>query len=152
RRTVPQGTRVHGQVTLDLCSHLFKTERLRTARIQVYFKAAHGTPTLVNEVVRYRPGGAAKAFAELTRVASHCPRDAVVGPVRGVGPARYRLKPLAPPVPGALALRVHETGRDRGKRVDQTFFIVYQIHGDVLSMVSGWRGGLAARQALTFSG
>jgi hypothetical protein len=153
RQTIPQGTQVKHQITLDLCGHKFATERLRTARLQVYIRRNRHVPTVGNEVVRYRAGGAQKALAEAATVAAHCPKHAVKGPVAGVGPVRYRLKQLTVPgtLPGTLALRIRTFGRIAGKHVDHTSFAVYQVAGDVLSAVYVAGGTMNARQALAFA-
>jgi hypothetical protein len=73
--SVPKGDVVADQVTLDLCGASFKSEALRTARLQVAFKETIRRMIVSNEVVFYRTGGTRQAYAELRRVASHCPRS-----------------------------------------------------------------------------
>jgi hypothetical protein len=67
-RLLPYGNRVRGQVTLDLCGQTFASESLRRQRLQFVYAAPSSKTEVSNEVVRYAPGGAAQAYAELKRV------------------------------------------------------------------------------------
>jgi hypothetical protein len=142
-RLIPGGNRVQGQVTLDLCGQVFRSEKLRAARLQVvYFDAAHEA-RLSNEVVRYRPGGTAQAMRELQHVAAHCPKGPVSGPVRGSGPMRWRVtrvtdRRLTKPY---LAVVVHGSGKEQGHKVSFTAFGVYEFRKNVLSALYTTGGG-----------
>jgi hypothetical protein len=60
------------QPTLQECSARFSSEKQRAQRLQQDY---YDQPTRVSagsEVVRYRSGGAAKAYAELTSALKHC--------------------------------------------------------------------------------
>ena len=70
---IPDGRRVAGQVTLDLCYSSYASEGLRMARLQEAYVKAAGQPAVSNEVVVYRAGGAAAALSELQATVKHCP-------------------------------------------------------------------------------
>jgi hypothetical protein len=134
---IPGGDRVKGQVTLDLCGQRFASEKLRVARLQVAYGHRGKVPQLSNEVVRYRPGGARQALRELRHAATHCPKGPVTGPVRGVGPIRYRLTRVTDSrlLKQYVAVVMHAQGLISGRPVRITAFLAYQIRGDVLSAV-----------------
>jgi hypothetical protein len=150
-RVIPGGNRVQGQVTLDLCGQRYRSEKLRAARLQVVYLDAANHPLLSNEVVRYRPGGAAQAMSELQHVATHCPKGPVTGPVHGEGPMRWRLtrvtdRRLLQPY---VAVIVHGNGKEHGHRVSVTAFAVYQIRKNVLSAVyTSGEGSIQAQRSL----
>jgi hypothetical protein len=150
---------VQACVTLDLCGFTFKSEALRTGRLQVNYLKPHALDAS-NEVVRYRTGGAAKALSEVDRAVATCPKGPVSSTVRGVGPVTYRIHRLsgAHLLPGALALRIHVAGTANGRHFAGTTTAVYQRRGDVLSGVyislgadataaAQWRLALHAAQA-----
>ena len=65
-REIPQGREVDGVNTLDLCGQTFRSEKMRVARVQLsWIRNTGGGPFLSNEVVAYKPGGAAQAMREL---------------------------------------------------------------------------------------
>jgi hypothetical protein len=146
---IPGGDRVRGQVSLDLCGQSFASEKLRVARLQVAYAHRGKVPQLSNEVVRYRRGGAGQAMNELRHVATHCPKRPVTGPLKGVGPLRYRLtrvsdRRLLKPY---VAVVMHATGLISGKHVKIAAFLAYQIRGEVLSAVyTDGTGAIAAQQ------
>ena len=117
-------------VTLDLCGFTFKSETLRTGRLQVNY-LRKGSLTLSNEVVSYRSGGAASAIDELDRAVATCPGTPVPSTVQGVGPLTYRLTRLTDNhlLPGYVALRVHISGKANGKSISGTAVAVYQTEG-----------------------
>lgn len=79
---IPDGNRVTGHPTLDLCNGSFRSEALRRARLQVVETDTRGNTTISTESVLYaNPGAAAQAFAELRTIAAHCPAKPVVSPV-----------------------------------------------------------------------
>ena len=61
----PDGHGARGYVTLDMCGFVFPSENLRTDRLQVNYKRAGTAVELSNEVVSYRPGGAAQSLQEI---------------------------------------------------------------------------------------
>lgn len=72
---VQGGHSVAGQVTLDLCRSTYPSEAMRTARVQVNFvdPSIGGRVAASEELVRYAPGGAGRAFTELRTATSQCP-------------------------------------------------------------------------------
>lgn len=141
---VQNGNVVTGQVTLDLCSASFRSERLRTARLQVAFNEAVRHFGVSNEVVTYRTGGTGRAYAELRDVAAHCPSS-----VR---------------VPGAIASHIRVEARDSRlvpnqltvsalfspSKVDHVWSAgVYQFKGNLFSGVYVFAG--TRRTALRFA-
>jgi hypothetical protein len=136
---LPGGQLVQGQATLDLCGFSFPSESLRTARLQVAYRAPGKSLALSNEVVSYRPGGARQALREITHAAAACPHGPVQSTVPGVGTVdvTYRLQRLrdARLLPGSLALVVRVSGTINGTRGSTTEVVVYQVRGDLLSVV-----------------
>ena len=92
QRLIPGGSQVQGEVTLDLCGGDYRSEALRTARHQIAFRL--GRLQLSNEVVRYAPGGAQLAYAELKKRLSTCPKTPVTMPEAGGIRARWMLARL----------------------------------------------------------
>lgn len=131
QRTDGQGT---AQRTLDLCGIKgYSSESLRVDRLQVNYLRQNAKLALSNEVVRYKPGGAAKAMSEIVQHADHCPAKPMA--FEGFPPLHYvvtRIKD-AKLVKGYVAARVHRYGTYKGKKVSDTFFVVYQRVGNVLS-------------------
>jgi hypothetical protein len=144
----PDSEGVKGLVTLDLCGHHFASERLRADRIQVDFRSS-GPVRVSNEVVRYRPGGAAKALSELKDAASHCPTKAVRSTVPGVGLLRERVHSLTHKglVPASIALL--DTVR-RGTADAVTGVLVYQFSGNVLSAIYTNGGSVTEQRHVAF--
>ncbi len=149
-RPFQDGNVVDGQVSLDLCGFTFRTEALRTARLQVVYVKPRAPLQLSNEVVTYGRDGARKALAELRQAAKSCPRQAVVGPAKGVGPVTYRVSRIRTSgLPsGALALDVRIVGRINGQQADLRATFVYQVRGNILSAVYAYGGEPAARRRL----
>lgn len=146
----PDGDHVDGQVTLDLCGFTFRSERLRTSRIQIAYVKPGAPLQLSNEVVTYERGGARMALGELRKAVKSCPHQAVTGPVKGVGPVRYRVTRIhGAGVPaGALALHVRIVGKINGRPADLRATFVYQIRGDTLSAVYAYGGNAESRRRL----
>lgn len=69
---VPGGRSLSGAggVTLDFCDRQFASEKSRAQRVQAQYVGPAGAAS--NEVVRYRPGGAAAAFAEIEKAVTTC--------------------------------------------------------------------------------
>src|SRR4051812_10072196 len=85
-REIPGGRDVRGVVTLDLCGYKFRSESRRVARIQLsWISNTGGPPFMSNEVVAYKPGGAAKALQELRTAVATCPKGFVKSTVPGAG-------------------------------------------------------------------
>jgi len=146
----PDGHGVAGFVTLDLCGYTFRSEQLRVARLQVNYVRPGSAVKLSNEVVVYRPGGAAEAMREVAAAARTCPKTPVSSTVQGVGPLSYRITRLTDSrlLPGAIALRLRIGGVVRGKRLSETVVSIYQWHGNVFSGVYGYGGTTATREAI----
>ena len=138
----PGGKKVAGEVTLDLCGYTFRTEALRLARLQVMYARA-GTPIISNEVVVYKPGGAASAMRELRAAIAHCPVGFAQSTVRGIGQLKNSIEHMRAPglLPGSIAIldRIIERVNGKTRRFDTIF--VFQARRNVLSAVYGW--GLA---------
>jgi hypothetical protein len=153
-RELAGGRQVRNQVTLDLCGYRFTSEALRLARHQVaYVKQGTTQEALSNEVVAYKPGGAARAMRELHDAIAHCPRGYVPTKVQGVGPMKNRLAPLAQHglLPGTVAEVDHVTElRPNNTVASYVAIFVYQVRDDVLSGVYTFGAGsgpLALRAA-----
>jgi hypothetical protein len=137
-RQIPNGSVVQGQVTLDLCGFKFRSEGLRTARLQVSFiKDTGGGPFLSNEVVAYKPGGAAKAMRELRTAVAHCPTGFVKSTIPGAGLIKNSFHPIKSDkfLPGAVGLIDHITEKVGKKTLRFDSLMVYQARGNVLSGV-----------------
>jgi hypothetical protein len=129
------GVGVKNTVTLNLCGTAgYPSETLRTARLQVDYLKQNSALGLSNEVVKYKPGGAARAMAEAVRHARTCPRTPIKTD-KGFPALTFAFTPIKVPnlLSGYLALRIHVTGAVKGKKVDQTSYAVYQRLDDVLS-------------------
>ena len=132
----PTDGRGTAQRTLDLCGTTgYASEALRADRLQVYYQRPNAKLALSNEVVRYRPGGATRAMGEVVAHASGCPKKPIA--FEGFPPLRYDITRITDSklLKGYVAARVHRFGTVNGKKVDDTFFVVYQRLGNVLSGV-----------------
>jgi hypothetical protein len=131
------GRGVEGTVTLNLCGIDNPSETLRTARRQYDYLKVAATLGLSNEVVVYRPGGAAQAMREVLAHATTCPSRPMPSGVKGVPPLRSQITRLEVSglLKGYVAVRVRTTGVVNGKRVDQVTYAVYQRLGNVFSGV-----------------
>jgi hypothetical protein len=143
----PDSRGVRNLVTLDMCGFLFRSEELRTARLQVNYTKPREPVKVSNELVTYRLGGAALAMREVDEAVAHCPRTPVISTIAGVGPLTYRIARFTASglLPGAIALRVHATGKVQGHKTSTTVVAIYQTHADTLSGVYVYDGSLAAR-------
>jgi hypothetical protein len=154
RRDFPGGGEVNGQVTLDLCGFRFASEGRRTGRLQVAYIRRGITLAVSNEVVSYRPAGAALAMREIEEAVRTCPPHEVPSTVRGVPPLRYRFTRLSTVgkdlLPGAIALRMTVSGTLNGKRLTETSFGVYQRRGSILSGIYVYGGSVEKRRAMAF--
>jgi hypothetical protein len=59
------------QATLDFCNYDYTSEQLRAVRVQVSYAGPFGFAS--NEFVKYQPGGASAAYAELGKAIASCP-------------------------------------------------------------------------------
>lgn len=148
---IPGGQLVQGERTLDYCGTNYPSESLRAARLQVAYTKAGASFKVSNEVVTYRPGGAAQALREVTRAAATCANGPVRNPPSGVtrlvrNTHRVTGRGL---LPGAVAVVDVETGTVKGKRVTIRMTAVYQVRGNVLDAVYGTGPSTAAVQAAT---
>ena len=81
---IPGGTKVEGEVTLDLCDAAYPSEGLRVERLQVVAVDSNGTTQLSTEAVRYESDAAtAQAFDEVRSSAKDCPSAPVPDPSTG---------------------------------------------------------------------
>src|SRR5438034_4465819 len=131
----PDGQGVRGFVTLDMCGYTFRSEALRTERLQVDYVSGSRGPHVSNEVVRYRAGGVAQAFREITDAWRNCPRGPVGSNVRGVPPLTYRITSFFDrrlPA-GTIPLVVRVSGTYKGRRFADTLVTVYHREGNLLS-------------------
>jgi hypothetical protein len=145
-----------GQRTLDLCGTTnYPSEKLRADRLQVEYLRRYGRLGLSNEVVRYKPGGAAQAMREVISHATTCPHTAIDPGEQNLPPLKFTITRLKDShlLKGYLAVRVQATGVVNGKKVDQVSYAVYQQLGNVISGVysyvltgKGYKYGNAADQ------
>jgi hypothetical protein len=132
------GAGVKGTVTLDLCGRDgYTSEKQRTTRLQVNYLKTLKEPGLSNEVVTYKPGGAALAMREVIQHALNCPSTPIKTGEKGLPPLRFTITRLEDPrlLEGYLAVRVRVRGTVKGKKVDQISYAAYQRYGNVLSGV-----------------
>ena len=136
--------------TLDLCGRAgYASERLRVDRLQVNYLKKQSRLGLSNEVVRYRPGGAATAIREVLRHATSCPAHPIQTGDTAVPSATFIITRLrdAKLLAGAVAVRVRTIATVKGKRYDQVSYAVYQRKGDVLSGVYSFGPNTPAQRA-----
>lgn len=152
RSVIPGGLKVRGQVTLDICGFKFRSEALRTQRIQLAYIRPGSPLELSNEVVRYRRGGASMALHEVARAAAHCPTGLVKTPYPDVSQAVFRVKPLhvGGLLPHSIALQLHVSGLSHGRRFSVTTIGVFQVRDSVLSGVYTAGGPITAQKRLGF--
>ncbi|HZS24253.1 MAG TPA: hypothetical protein VFA30_04630 [Gaiellaceae bacterium] len=146
------GKGVVNTVTLDLCGTAgYPSEKLRTSRLQVNYLKQGGTLGLSNEVVTYRPGGAAQAIREALHHAKTCPNRPIATGEPGVPPLLYTITRFHDShlLKGYLAVKIRVRGtikvkvtkKVKGKstttvqahKVDTTSYAIYQRLGNVLS-------------------
>jgi hypothetical protein len=124
------------QVTLNLCGRNgYPSESRRTARLQVDYRKSKATVGLSNEVVAYRPGGAAQAMREVIAHAASCPKGVIATGDPNVPKAQFTITRIhdSKLLKGALAVKVRVRATVGGKKFDQTSYAVYQRAGNVLS-------------------
>jgi hypothetical protein len=151
------GSGVTNTVTLDLCGRKgYPSEKLRTARLQVNYAAKAKSLGLSNEVVVYRPGGAAQALREVAHHAATCPNSPISTGEPGLPPLRFTITRISDPrlLRGYVAVRIRVRGtvklKVKGKlqaqKVDQTSYAVYQRRGNVLSGTYSYGPNTPAQQ------
>jgi hypothetical protein len=136
---IGDGDQVTGQVTLDLCSRTYATERLRVARRQVAVIPAGSSPgtfgNFSTEAVMYTSAAAtATAFAEMRYAATTCPAGFVV-PAEGPPAVKTTLTPPAdsswPSVAGLQRLVFRVSVNERSEPA-QTHWAIYVRRGRIL--------------------
>jgi hypothetical protein len=130
------GSGVTNSVTLNLCGRTgYPSERERVTRLQVTYLKKKGTIGISNEVVTYRPGGAAQAMREATRHAETCPHHPIDTGQAGLPNLLVTITRIhdAKLLKDALAVEERTRGTVKGKRYDQISYAVYQRRGNVLS-------------------
>lgn len=140
RNIMRDGETVVAQVTLSLCGASFASERLRTARHQVAYRAGRGDGSVSTETVAYRSGGAQQAMSEVRHSIATCPTGFVDSGIEGVPPTKQRFTPLALQPdwePGTVAVRMTQTS---GTGQSATGILIYQRRGNVLSGTYVWPG------------
>jgi hypothetical protein len=123
--------------TLNLCGGGYASEALRTSRRHYRYTAPARTSIVVsNDVVSYRHGGAQLALKELRHRIATCPKTPVQSS-NGGPPMTFRLTKVSTAglLPGAVAVAIRTSWRQKG--LVQTFLSVafYQAKGSVLSAV-----------------
>lgn len=92
---VPQGDRVVGEVTLDLCGATFASEQQRQVRYQVQTATATGSSAGIgSEAVLYTsPEAAQQALTEVRAAQANCPPSFVSSTVPGIPPVKTTFGP-----------------------------------------------------------
>jgi hypothetical protein len=132
--------------TLDECNLRFPSEKLRTARDRITFQRGQADPTIVNEVVTYKPGGAALALRDARAVVRRCPKGAVTSGGASVTTHVTPLKLHGKLLPGYVALEIHVFGTVNGKSAALDGAALYQRRGNVLSGVYAYAGDDPAKR------
>ena len=130
------GAGVTNTVTLNLCGVAgYPSEGRRATRLQVTYLKKRAKIGISNEVVTYRPGGAAQAMREVIHHADACPSHPIDTGQAGLPKLLVTIKRIhdAKLLKGALAVEVRVRGTVKGKKYDETSYAVYQRRGDVLS-------------------
>jgi hypothetical protein len=93
---IPEGDRVAGQVTLDLCSATFASEQQRQVRYQVQTATSNGSSAGIgSEAVLYAsPEAAQQALEEVRAAQANCPTGFVDSTVPGVPPVKTTFGPV----------------------------------------------------------
>jgi hypothetical protein len=148
---IPGGKVVQGEKTLNFCSLSYPSEALRNARLQVAYMAKGSPLSASNEVVTYQPGGAEEALREMKHAATACRSGPVTNAPSGVKDATREIRVIPDPrlLPGSVAILATESAVVKGKHVTESFMLVFQIRGDVLSGVYGYGTSLAALEKFT---
>jgi hypothetical protein len=138
-REIPQGRELAGISTLDLCGARFASEKMRVARVQLsWIRNTGGAPFLSNEVVAYKPGGAAQAMRELRAAIKACPKGFVKSTIPGAGMIKNQFDPIKGRdfVENSIGVIDHITEKvSKKKTLKFDSLLVYQVRGNVLSAV-----------------
>jgi hypothetical protein len=144
------GVGVKNTVTLDLCGRKgYPSEKLRSTRLQVNYLKRNAIFGLSNEVVTYKPGGAAQAMREAVQHAAGCPHHAIATGDPDLPVGRFTITRIKDSklLKGYLAVRVRVVGTLRnGKHIDATSYAIYQRLGNVLSGVYSFGANTPAQQ------
>jgi hypothetical protein len=148
---IPGGKLVQGETTLDFCNLSYRSEALRTARLQVAYLAKGAATKLSNEIVTYHAGGAQQALQEMKQAAATCPNGRVANPPSGIEALTRTTRVIHDPhlPPGSVVIAETDSAVVKGKHVTVKTVAVYQARGDVLSGVYGYGSSLAAVERLT---
>jgi hypothetical protein len=134
--------------TVDVCHEKLPSEKLRLKRFTIGFVHTQTDPAISNEIVIYKPGGAAQAMRDIVKAVRACPK----GPVTvGAVSVTTQISPLHPKgafLPGALAYGYHQYGTISGHTASQYALVIYQRRGDILSSVVAHDSTLAKRLVL----
>ena len=126
--------------TLDECNLKFPSEKLRTARDRITFQRGQADPTIANEIVTYKPGGAALALRDARAVLKRCPKGPVTSGGASVTTHVTPLRLHGKLLPGFVALEIHVNGKVNGKTATLDGTALYQARGNVLSGVYAYAG------------
>jgi hypothetical protein len=131
------GYGVKVQATLNLCGTDYPSESRRVTRLQTNYLHRNTTLGISNEVVTYRPGGAAQAMREVTQHALTCPHHPIDSGAGGLPKLLFEITRIkdAHLLKGYLAVRIRASGTIKGKHISQISYGVYQRRGDTLSGV-----------------
>jgi hypothetical protein len=147
---IVQGGQSLKQPTLDICHETLPSEKLRLARDKVAFQRNTADPAIVNEVVVYKPGGAAQALRDVVAAVKACPKGPVAVGTVSITTTITKLHAKGTFLPGSITLGYHAFGTVSGHTVSTYAAVVYERRGDVLSGVYAFGSTLAKR--LTFVG
>jgi hypothetical protein len=139
--------------TLDICHETLPSEKLRLARDLVGFVRSQTDAAISNEIVVYKPGGAAQALRDVVNGVKRCPNGPVVVGTTSITTRIATLHPKGRFLPGWVAFGYHQTGTIAGHAVSQYAALLYQRRGNVLSVVVAHGSSLPERlKALTRAG
>src|SRR5438874_527402 len=130
------GAGVTNTITLNLCGVTgYPSEGRRVTRLQVTYLKRKSMIGISNEVVTYRPGGAAQAMRGAIQHAATCPNHPIDTGQAGLPKLLVTITRIhdGKLLKGALAVEVRVRGTVKGKKYDETSYAVYQRRGDVLS-------------------
>lgn len=128
--------------TLDICGAEYPSDALRTARRQVQYGPDTDDMGVSNEIVTYRPGGAAQALKEVQQAVATCPGDKVQEKDMHGGMAIYHVQKLLVTgpkwLPGTLAYYVEIDHLDG---TTTTECEIFQSRANVVDIVYGAMDG-----------
>lgn len=125
------GNGLHGpdSSTLDLCGKAYPSEAMRTERQQVLYEDVQHPKRVIesNELVRYRSGGAAQAYAEVTAAAKNCPAQTT----NGVRTSKVTVLPRSPQLATKQLTVAFALTPPKGRRIYTAS--VYQYIGNLFT-------------------